>query len=160
MTTDFYGYQFGTAPLAEAGYLRAFGRRLLVRGVLSKDAYSGPLVLVSHSSTDAMCFEIFDVGPGVAKACEEMGCPVPVIGQHCDIRSVAADRINTKDQTCRWWWVTIEDLAGLWDPVEADDPELLFALAKMRDAQKAESAPQVPMGQPEANGAVELEPAR
>ncbi len=124
-----YSYRFGPEPIAAAGYMRAFGNRILVRAILDTDwyalenpDYSTRLSIVSFNAVDAVAFEVVSVGAGVQKTCEAMGEVPPEPGQHCDIRSVAADRVYSKDPSGRFWLVPVEDVAGVWDPVETDAP--------------------------------------
>lgn len=148
-----YGYSLGTTPIAASGHMKAFGRRLLVKAILDRDDYKGALTLVTYNALEAVAFEIVSVGAGVAKACAEMGEDTPVVGQHCDIRSVAADRVNGKDASGRYWLVQVEDVAAIWDPVDADDAELAKAIANATTS-RVDSLVLPTMNR---NGAVELE---
>lgn len=152
-TTALYDYRAGAEPLAAIGRMRAFGKRILCRAILEADWYRGPIQVVTYNAHDAVAFEILSVGRGVAGACEEMGEDAPTVGQHCDIRSVAADRVHAKDPTGRYWLVDIADVAGLWDPVPVDTPGLIEACAAIVERQALAAA-----AAPPSNGEVEMSP--
>lgn len=148
-----YRYKHGTNVLAEAGKMHAFGDRILVRAILERDWYSGGLHLVSYSSVEAVAFEIISVGAGVARKLEEIGEAPLNVGDHVDVRSVAADRVNGADATGRYWLVPVADVAARIDFCDADDTGLLAALQKKTDAELATSN-FIP-----TNGEVQLEAA-
>ena len=144
-----YDYRFSAEPVAIMGRMRAFGTRVLCRAILSGDHYKGPIVL-PYNASDAVAFQVLSVGAGVRVACEKMGEEPPQPGQHCDVRSVAADRVNAADPLGRYWLVDILDIAAVWDPVEADAPGLFEACAEMVARGAAFTAPAP------SNGAVVL----
>ena len=148
--TTIYAYQHGSEPVAASGLMRAFGTRIIVRAILKNDSYTGPLHLVVFNSAEVEAFEIMSVGKGVASACAKMGEDTPKAGQHCDVRSVAGDRIGDK-LTSRYWSVPVEDLVSVWDPIDIETPGFLeaVALVKARD----DGAPT-----PSSKGAIELVP--
>lgn len=137
-----YDYRAGTDVVVEMGKMRPFGRRILCRSILQNDAYEGPLTLVTYNSTDAVAFEILAVGGAVADWCEQHGETTPIVGQHCDVRSVAADRVNAKDPTGRYWLVPVEDVSAVWDPIPADDA-LLAAVDAISARSKPAPAPSI-----------------
>ena len=89
---DLYDYSHGTNVLAEAGGVQAFGDRILCRAILEHDSYKGDLQLVTYNTYDALAFEIVSIGGGVAGKLSEMNEAELCVGDHIDIKSVAADR--------------------------------------------------------------------
>ncbi len=148
-----YQYNLGSEPVAAAGLMRAFGTRILCRAILEVDSYAGPIQLVTYNAHDAVAFAIVSVGNGVRAACEKMGELVPYAGQHCDVRSVAADRVNSKDPTGRYWLVPVEDVAAVWDAVDIDTPGFMDALVRVKQQRDGF------MSVGSANGEAELAPA-
>lgn len=122
-----YNYREGAAVLAAAGHVRAFGTRILARAIMRSDAYS-LISVVEYNSAQAEAFEVIHVGGGVAEACRKLGEEPIRIGEHVEIKSTAADRVGP-DPTGRFWLVELEDIAGRWMPVPADDPRLTAAIA-------------------------------
>jgi hypothetical protein len=127
-----YAYKDGVEVVAEMGRMRPFGNRVLCRAIMRSDAFSSVLS-VEYNSSEAECFEILAVGGGVARWCDENGEKMPLVGQHCDIRSTAADRVSQKDPTGRYWLVPVMDISAVWDPVDVDaDTESAIARVKAR----------------------------
>lgn len=128
----FYDYRLGPEPVAAMGAMRPLGTRVLCRAILDSDWYNGALKLITYNAIDAVAFEVVSVGAGVKGLCEKMGEVPPTPGQHCDIRSVAADRVYSRDVTGRFWLVPVDDIAAVWDPVPADAPGLAEACAAVQ----------------------------
>jgi hypothetical protein len=173
-----YTYELGPEPLAACGAMRPFGSRILCRAILDTDwlelrkraeaeaaraAGNEDLALgieatimpvVTFNSTDAAAFVIVAVGGGVAKWCEGAGEVAPLVGQHCDVRSVAADRVYAKDVTGRYWLVPVEDVGSVWDAPTSETPGLVEAInAMVRRKQESE----VPSMGAASNGEAHLE---
>lgn len=156
-----YGYDAGTNPVAMMGRMRPFGRRVLLRAILEHDAYieekrakgERAIEIVAYNTSDAVCFEVLGVGGGVARWCAENGETPPVVGDHCEMRSTAADRVHAREQIGRFWLVDVEDVAAVWAPVQADDPELLAAITAWREIKTNAVTPTAP-----GNGSADLEP--
>lgn len=156
--TRFYDYRAGTDVVVEMGAMKPFGRRVLCRSVFASDAYAvqggGKLHVVQHNSTDADCFEVLALGDGVGKWCQDNAFALPRVGQHADVRSTAADRVNQKDPTGRYWLVPIEDVTALWDPIPVDDK--LIAVIDAVNARLNDGPPAAPPLL--AGGPIELVP--
>lgn len=135
MTT--YGYSVGTNPIMMMpGRVRAFGRKVLLRAIMETDGYlasGGKVQIVTFNTNDAVCFEIMGLGGGVAKWCADCGEIPPTPGQHCEMRSSAADRVHAREALGRFLLVDVEDISGVWDPVDAEDPELLAAIKEWQE---------------------------
>lgn len=131
-----YDYGFGVQPVCEAGLARPFGPRVLLRAILSRDFYSGGLWLPMQSSTDADCFEVVAIGGGVARWCEANDETPPKVGQHVEVRSTAADRVDPTRDTGRYWNVHIEDVSQVWDWPEIT-PEIQAACERIAAAKTA-----------------------
>ncbi len=154
MSKELYKYQAGPEPVAAAGLMQAFGTRLLCRAILENDWYSGALQLVVYNATDVMAFEVVSVGAGVAHACAAMGEQPPRVGQHLDARSVAGDRVHANNPAGRYWFIPIEDVAGVWDPVDLKEPGFARAVEEVR----ARNAGNIAVS--DARGEVDLSPGR
>lgn len=133
-TASPYGYQLGPEPIAVIGKMKPFGRRILCRAILETDDYErrhagdrNRLTLATYSSVEAVAFEVVALGGHVAKACAEIGEEPLRVGEHVELKSVAADRVHTKDSTGRYWSVDVSDVATRWDPVALDEPGLMAA---------------------------------
>lgn len=113
------------------------------------------LPLAIFSALDVAAFVIVAVGAGVAKWCKANGETCPVVGQHCDARSVSADRIGDK-QTGRYWAIHVEDLCGTWDAPTNQTAGLVDAI-NAHVARKENQAVRVP--ESNGHGEVELSPA-
>lgn len=153
--TEIYDYSAGPEFAAFLGRMTPFGDRVLLRAIMRSDGYKGALTLVEYNSSDAECFEILKVGGSVEKWCKEHDEFTPKVGQHCDIRSNASDRVAQKDPTGRYWLVSILDLASWWDPIEMTDEvraQLALFIESKRDMQ---TAPVMAVG----NGEASLEPS-
>src|SRR5437867_3065085 len=121
MTTQFYEYEHGSNVLAASGHMHAFGDRILCKAILKKDSYKGPLTLVTYTTQDAIAFEVISMGAGVKMKLQEMGEKPIAIGDHIEIKSVAADRVNGADATGRFWLVPVSDVVARFDEVPVDD---------------------------------------
>lgn len=139
--TEFYNYSAGPEFVASIGKMRPFGDRILLRAIMYSEAYKGALTLVEYNSSDAECFEVLAVGGSVAKWCAEHSETAPIVGQHCDIRSNASDRVAQKDPTGRYWLVSILDLASVWDPVEMTEENAAALVAFSNSKKNIQEAP-------------------
>lgn len=141
--SEIYDYRCGVQPLCEVGAVRPLGKRVLLRAILSADNYNGPLWMPPMQSTDADCFEVVAVGPDAGDVVKP--------GQHVEVRSTAADRVDAKKLTGRFWNVSIEDVTAVWDPQPVTQ-EIADACNRIV---AAESGPVMPAP---SNGEAELTP--
>lgn len=108
---------------------------------------SSGLVLVKFNALDAAAFVIEAVGRGVEHWCEKNGETPPLVGQHCDVRSVAADRVQPKDPSGRYWLVHCEDIGGVWDAPTDHTPGLVDAIEAYAATKRETHVPSASTGE-------------
>lgn len=132
LAAETYAYQQGPEIVAKLGRMMPFGDRVLVRAIMAEDSYRGPLYTGRYNSTDAAAFEIVEASAMAVAYAEKNGLPALSVGRHCDIRSVAADRVEPKNPSGRFWLVRVEDIAAVWDPVEVT-PDVMALCEQVRN---------------------------
>ncbi len=136
--TALYDYEHGTNVLAASGHMHAVGDRVLCRAILENDHYKGGIHLVTYTTQDAIAFEIVSIGPKANTVWQrDMMEPEALqLGMHIDVKSVAADRVNAKDATGRYWLVPVTDIVAILERVEKNEASLWEAVQQHIESKK------------------------
>lgn len=144
--TEQYDLRDGLEPLAMIGNVVPRGKRVLLRAILETDYYTGALTLPVYNAAEAIAFVVVACGTDVPDDVRP--------GDVVDCRAVAADRINSKDPTGRFWLVDEQDIGAIANVPSLDEEGLLEAIAHVRKRQSMSV-----MAKP-SDGSAELEPRR
>lgn len=110
-------YEGGLEEMLERGLctLEPQGKRILLRGILPEDAISTGLTQLAYDSRRMILEKVLAVGPGCERYFEDndyTDAQKIKPGDFVWVLSTVADRLSSRDKSCRLWTVPIKWVAA------------------------------------------------